>query len=91
VTPIEVIDQALAVARSRLSSAPGFEVFISTVAQLEYLAAVLRGDENDRSRLKSINVGHFAVREFEESDPELADALFAAQAIASKMAKGLKV
>ena len=52
---------------------------------------MLRGNEKDRSRLKNIIVGHFAVREFEESDPELAEALNAAQAIAFKAAKGLKV
>ncbi|MFC5459277.1 immunity protein Tsi6 family protein [Massilia niabensis] len=53
--------------------------------------SVMRGDEKNRSRLKSIIVGHFAVREFAESDPELADALYAAQKIASQATKGLNV
>ncbi|TWB75147.1 hypothetical protein FBZ87_104247 [Nitrospirillum amazonense] len=35
-------------------------------------------------------MGHYAVREFAESDPELAAALMAAQAIATRMGKGLK-
>ena len=90
-TAIETVENALALARARLSTAPTFEIFASTVTQLEYLLSVLQGDEPDRSRLKTIIVGHFAVREFEESDPELAELLIAAQGIASKMAKGLKV
>ena len=90
-TAIETVERALALAHDRLNVAPGFELFVSTVAQLEYLLSVLRGDEKDRSRLKNIIVGHFAVREFQESDPELAEVLNAAQAIAFKAAKGLKV
>lgn len=88
---IDTVDNALELARSRLSEAPGFQIYASTVAQLEYLAAVLRGEENDRVRLRDIIVGHFAVREFKESDPELADALIAVQNIAHRAAKGLRV
>ncbi|MBB5407656.1 MULTISPECIES: immunity protein Tsi6 family protein [unclassified Paraburkholderia] len=90
-TAIETVEKALALARARLNAASGFEIFASTVAQLEYLLSVLRGDDKDRTRLKKIVVGHFAAREFEENDPELAKALHAAQAIAYKAAKGLKV
>jgi predicted nucleic acid-binding protein len=90
-TAIETVEKALTLAHARLSEAPGFQIFASTVTQLEYLLSVLRGDEKDRSRLKSIIVGHFAVREFAESDPELAEALNAAQSIAFQSAKGLKV
>lgn len=90
-TAVETVEKALALANIRLRAAPGFEIFSSVVAQLEYLLSVLRGNEKDRSRLKNIIVGHFAVREFEESDPDLAEALNAAQAIAFKAAKGLKL
>lgn len=90
-TAIEIVEKALTLAQVRLSEAPGFQIFSSTVAQLEYLLSVLRGVQKDRSRLKDIIVGHFAVREFEESDPELAEVLKAAQYIASQAAKGLKV
>lgn len=90
-TAVETVEEALALARVRLQQAPGFDIFASTVNQLEYLLAVLRGDEKDRSRLKDIIVGHFAVREFEESDPELAAALKAAQSIAFRASRGLKV
>lgn len=88
---IETVENALKLANARLSEAPEFQIFISTVVQLEYLLSVLRGDEKDRSQLKSIIVGHFDVREFCESDPELAEALNAAQSIATQAAKGLKV
>ena len=90
-TAIETVEKALVLAKIRLRAAPRFEIFSSAVAQLEYLLSVLRGNEKDRSRLKNIIVGHFAVRECEESDPDLAEALNAAQAIAFKAAKGLKV
>jgi hypothetical protein len=90
-TAIDTIQRALEIIRKRLIAAPTFDFFISTEIQLTYLLSLLTGEESDRSRLKNIIVGHFAVREFEESDPELAEALVAAQNIASKMAKGLKV
>jgi hypothetical protein len=85
------ITRALNLARERLKAAPAFDIYQSIVLQLEYLEALLNGMETDRSKLKKIIVGHYGVREFEESDPEFADALIDAQAIASKMAKGLKV
>lgn len=88
---IEIVEKAVALANARLAAAPSFQIFSSTVDQLEYLLSVLRGVENDRSRLKDIIVGHFAVREFAESDPELAEALHGAQNIASQAAKGLEV
>ena len=88
-TALKTVERALALARVRLREAPDFEIFTSTVVQLEYLLSVLRGDEMDRSRLKDIIVGHFAVREFEENNPDLAEALCAAQAIAFKAAKDL--
>ncbi|MBV6320918.1 immunity protein Tsi6 family protein [Duganella violaceipulchra] len=88
---IETVTKALELARARLNTAPNFEIFSSAVTQLEYVLAVLNGNERDKSRLKNIIVGHFAVREFEESDPEFAEALMTVQALAAKMAKGLKV
>ena len=51
---IETVEKALALAHARLSAAPEFEIFASTVAQLEYLLSVLRGNEKDRSRLKNM-------------------------------------
>lgn len=90
-TPIEYVNNALLLARERYNAAPAFEIFASIIAQLEYMERVLSGVEKDKSRMKKIILGHYAVREFEESDPEFAKALIQVQAIASKMAKGLKV
>lgn len=90
-TPIESVKKALSLAIERRNVAPSFEIFSSIVAQLEYVSMVLSGEEKDRSRIKKIIVGHYAVREFEESDPEFADALMQVQAIVSKMLKGLKL
>jgi hypothetical protein len=41
--------------------------------------------------MKDIIVGHYAARELEGSDPEFAELLFAVQAYASRMARGLKI
>lgn len=42
---IEAVEQALALSRVRLREAPQFEIFISTVAHLEYLLSVLCGHD----------------------------------------------
>jgi hypothetical protein len=55
------------------------------------MTKVLSGEDSDRSKMKNIIVGHYAARELEGSDPDLAEALYSVQAIASKMARGLKV
>lgn len=90
-SPTETVDSALVIARQRLGEAPTVEMFASIVRQVEYVARVLSGADKDRSKMKDIVVGHYAARELEGTDPELAEALYGVQAIASKMAKGLKV
>ena len=90
-TAIETVNHALFLTRNRLSDAPKFQLFSLIFAQLEYILSVLNGEESDKSRMKKIVVGHYAVREFEESDPELANALIAVQSVASKISKGLKI
>jgi hypothetical protein len=90
-TTIEFVDKALAVASDRFTAAPGFQLLDSIIEQLNYLRAVLTGEEEDKSRLKKIIVGHYAIREFARSDLELAGVLIPVQYIASKMARGLRV
>jgi GTP1/Obg family GTP-binding protein len=87
---VETVNKALEIARQRQRTATSFEMFSSIVAQLEYMERILSCEETDRSKMKEIIVGHYAARELEDSDPELANALFDVQAIASKMARGLK-
>lgn len=87
-----VVTDALSLAKNRLSKMPSFPIYISCVAQLEYLLSVLNGEiPIDRPKLRTIIIGHFGLREFEETDPEFSTALKDAQLIASKMADGLKV
>lgn len=88
---LETVNSALEIARERLSAAPTVEMLRSIVTQLEYMTKVLSGEDSDRSKMKNVIVGHYAARELEGSDPDLAEALYRVQAIASKMAKGLKV
>jgi len=76
---------------ARKNEFPTFDILQSIVAQLQYMASVLSGNNSDKSRMKEIIVGLYAIREFEESDPEFADALMQAQDIAEKIASGLKL
>lgn len=82
---------ALNLARSRLAELPTYPVYSSIVTQLEYLVGVLDGTEKNRTRLKDIMIGRYGAMEFEETDPEFARALMAAQFVATKMLEGLKV
>ena len=88
---VEIVERALLLAEERLAASPGFRLFDSIVEQLKYLLAALRGGERDNAKLRQIIIGRYAVQEFEQSDPEFADALMIAQDVASKMAAGLKV
>lgn len=88
--PIEAVEKALAATNQRLAAAPSFGIYQSIQVQLVYLLSVLKGTEPDRSRLKQINFGVYAAKEFEDSDPEFAQALHPAFWVATQMAKGLK-
>jgi len=81
------LEQVRELSRQRLDVAPEFVLFQSIYAQLDFMCRLATGQESDRSRLQRVNIGRYAVREFEESDPEFARALKDAQYIA----KGLKV
>lgn len=86
------VEEALKVARDRSSEMPEYAIYASCVAQLEYLLATLKGNvPMDRPKIRSIMVGHYGVREFEESDPEFSEVLKEAQYIALQIGKGLKV
>lgn len=85
---IDALTRARDIAKKRLGLAPDFALFQSIYAQLQYLLAVAEGVEKDRSRLRTIISGTYAVREFEVSHPELANALFEAQSIADKLERG---
>ena len=88
---LERLSEARAIAEARRRAAPDYDIYGSICRQLDYLIAVASGQECDRLRLREIIIGVYAIREFDESDPELAIALKDAQFIADRMAKGLKV
>jgi len=87
----KMLSDAAALMAQRLAAAPAFDLFESIAAQLAYLEGLADGTNTDRSLLSKVNVGLLAVREFEESDPDLATALKRVQFIADQMRKGLKV
>lgn len=87
----DVLKCAKEIVQRRLKLAPDYFIFQSIDAQLDYMKELIDGNISDRSKLKDINVGLYAIREFEESDPEFAKELKKVQFIADKMSKGLKV
>jgi hypothetical protein len=86
---VETVKKAKELIGNRLQAAPDFVLFQSVEAQLDYLLSILEGSSSDRSRLREINVGHYAVHEFEESDPDLAKELKKVQYVVYKMTGGI--
>lgn len=90
-TPLEYIDRALALVAQRALALPGHDVFQHLTQQLQYVRAVLLDRGLDRSRLHQITIGSMAVKEFDETDPELARALKDTHHVAVQTARGLKI
>ncbi|PKG37115.1 immunity protein Tsi6 family protein [Psychromonas sp. Urea-02u-13] len=84
-TSIETVQHGISLTTKRLSDIPDYDIYQSILKQLNYLLSVVDGSEADSSMLDKINVGHFAVREFEESDPEFSSILKKCQNIAFKL------
>jgi hypothetical protein len=89
--PIDYIDHALALVAKRALVLPGYEVFDLLQKQLQYVRAILLDRSLDRSGLHQISIGAIAVKEFDETDPELARALKDAHYVAVQTGRGLKV
>ena len=87
----KILTDAEILIENRLLAAPDYTIFQSIKHQIEYIKNIRAGKEGDRSRLSSVNVGLYGVREFEESDPELASLLKRIQFIADEMRQGRKV
>ncbi|MBY6034757.1 hypothetical protein KUV59_16380 [Marinobacter daepoensis] len=83
-----MLTDAESIVDDRLLAAPDYTIFQSIKQQIEYIKNIRAGKEGDRSRLSSVNVGLYGVREFEESDPELAYLLKRVQYIADEMRQG---
>ncbi|WP_370292084.1 immunity protein Tsi6 family protein [Thalassolituus sp.] len=78
---IFVVEEALRLIDERISTLPSFELYKTIKKQLEYLLSVLDGSCDDANNLEKIVVGHYAVHEFEETDPELSNLLKKCQKI----------
>lgn len=90
-TPLEYVDNAIALAFDRQKRIPGFTVYATIVDQLKYIRAVFDGTEKDKSKLHRLTIGAIASKEFEENDPELARVLKDAYYVAIQSARGLTI
>jgi hypothetical protein len=90
-TALDYINDALDAINLRLARTPGFSLYIMAKNQLEYVQGILTGTEKDKSVLHTINLGTLASKEFDTTDPELAEHLSNANYISSQIAAGLKV
>lgn len=89
---IAIVRNALDLARKHQVAAPDFGSFTSCILQLEYLSSLLNKEiQVDLPKLRSVIIGHYGAREFEESAPELTIVLMNAQVMALRLAKGLKI
>lgn len=84
-TSVETIKEAISLTEKRLSDIPDFDIYHSVINQLHYLLSVADGSDKDKSKLDKIIIGHYAVREFEESDHELSSILKKCQNIPFKL------
>lgn len=71
----DLFRNALMETEERLNIFPSFQVLLSVRNQLNYLIQLADGIETDRTLLSTIIIGHYAAREFEDSDPLYASLL----------------
>lgn len=71
----EIFEVALDAMRELSALHPESRPITSAIDQLEYLLAVARGVQQDRSRVANINIGIIAVREVEGLDEAAAEKL----------------
>lgn len=85
---LDVIVKAKEKCRSLLALTPQFFPLQTIAEQLLYLEDALRNVSADRTKLKDINVGLFAVREFETRSPEFAEMLYEVEEVVEEMKSG---
>ncbi|HEX3764724.1 MAG TPA: immunity protein Tsi6 family protein [Kofleriaceae bacterium] len=72
-----LVDKGLALVEQRLKDSGGARIYDSIQAQLTYMKQVIdAGEKPAPDKVRSLTLGVYAAREFETSDPELADVLF---------------
>lgn len=90
-TAMDYIENALDVIQERKSIHPSFSLYNVAEKQVTYVRDILTGNNKDKSKLHTLNLGAMAAKEFETTDEELARHLSNVNYIASQMAQGLKV
>lgn len=88
---IDYIVKARSILNIRKDEIPNHPPYLEVEAQLNYIEDVLTGKEKDKSKLYKLTLGIYAGKEYDVSDPELANSLSDVNYIASQIAKGLKV
>jgi hypothetical protein len=88
---IDYVTKAKSMLKARMVQFPDFPPYLDIQAQLDYVESVMSRAEKDKSKLHKLTLGIYAGKEFEQSDPELAECLSDVNYIASQMARGLKV
>lgn len=78
---IEIIQTALQECEALMRQNPSAGPFDYVAVQLRYLLGLVKGEINDKSRLKDINIGLIAIREFDTRFPEFADRLMKIESI----------
>ncbi|MGF6201418.1 immunity protein Tsi6 family protein [Pseudomonas laurylsulfatiphila] len=91
ITALDYIDNAIAITALRYNGCPEFQIYSSSLIQLQFIKNVLLGVEKDKARLHQLTIGAWAGKEFEADDPELAGVLGDAFYIGIQIARGLKI
>lgn len=85
------LDAAVNLTQLRLRNGSDKELYEYILSQLAYIRDRLTDKALPRDKLSDINIGHLAVREFEDTDQEYSEALKRAYFIVHYMKSGLKV
>lgn len=85
------IDAAVNLTQLKLRNSSSKELYEYILNQLMYIRERLEDRTLSRDKLADINIGHLAVREFEDSDQEYSESLKRAYFIVHHMKIGLKV
>lgn len=83
-----IISNAKARCNELAQQLPNFHPLQSVMEQLSYIEESLRDKSIDREKLKGINVGIFAVREFEARAPDFAQMLYEVEDVVALMKEG---
>jgi hypothetical protein len=86
--PTKIIARAKERCEAQLLNQPSFFPLQSVLEQIAYIETILHDESADRSKLKSLNIGVFAAREFEVRDIEFAEMLYEVEDVLDLMITG---